>query len=821
MTDSLLSNLCSLVDSAEWEKAQSAAASLIALWRRSIISFTSTELNTLFRHWTTIQKQVDNQTQNNHTALPPLSHFFKELHQVTSPPAPLGTPPEFLLGVPVINRTPPKIILNIMIKNEANLLSRCLKSILPIIDAVAVADTGSTDKSLQTIADTIPVEIPLSIEVEEWKNFGHNRTLGLHQAQRFVRHLNWDASQTYILLMDADMCLQILPEFKKSDLVLDQYNLEQIAGGNQYWNVRFLRASLMVTCVGATHEYYSCPSHTITANLHTLKIDDRNDGNNKSDKYSRDEKMLLGDLEDNPTCARAMFYLAQTYQNRNDASKQDAEKAIMYYEKHLKQGSWEEEQWYSMYCIGHCYTLLNKWPEALVAYLKAYLRRPHRLEPLYSIGKFYRDKDQHALAMIFFQKALQIPFPKDDILFIEGNLYKYDVAYHASICAYYVQQVNLGAYCMEKVLREPTTPSDLRQSTLSNARFYVRALPSLQQDLQLKSYYFPYNYLLCNPAVTWHDNRLYVVCRGVNYTQRGARNYHSTDADGIFRTINSFQILDRTTGEKHKTSQWKLCHEHLLKVSRPGPYVQTCSVRGLEDIRSFWWKDAFYFSCTSLEHHPSNMPRICLCELDEKGETVKTVSLLTGFEDDKTQKNWLPFVSTPFLKSESSQDTQHVHDEEEHLYFIYQYQPLTILQYVQNGKVKPYLSGNYIPVDASQFRGSAGPVKLPNDEGWLVCVHIVHDAPEERRYMHRFIWFDKHFQFRHLSPLFYFTYADGVEMSLSMTLMPNTKNSQEIRVDDLILVVATGIEDSQGHVLFYALGDVLTFTSKPLSCTLL
>jgi hypothetical protein len=56
-------------------------------------------------------------------------------------------------------------------------------------------------------------------------------------------------------------------------------------------------------------------------------------------------------------------------------------------------------------------------------YLKAYTIRPTRAEPLIRIAMHYHDEDQLDLSYIFAQRAAQIPYPKDDILMIERELY--------------------------------------------------------------------------------------------------------------------------------------------------------------------------------------------------------------------------------------------------------------------------------------------------------------------------------------------------------------------------------------------------------------
>jgi len=759
----ILGNLKQQVNDLKWDDASNTATSLFSLWRKKSLSLTPEELQSLFTLWTETLKNTEEPFD---PLRPALSTF------VNVPPTPKM----------------PKIILNIMIKNEQVLLGRCFKAAMSIVDAVAVADTGSTDQSLTIIRDAVPTDIPLSIEVNAWKNFGHNRTLGVHQAQRLAKRLGWSLDHTFILLLDADMILEI-HKFEKNSLCLDQYDLEQRSGSEQYYNPRLLKASIPWNVLGATHEYYNSPVPHSSAQLHTLSIDDRNDGANRSDKFSRDEKLLLGDLLENPSNGRAMFYLAQTYQHRNDKTKNDSQHAITYYEKHIAAKTWEEETWYSFYSIGICYEQLNLWAYAVDAYLKAFLRRPSRIEPIYKIAKYYRDRDEHHLAMIFFQKCLQVPYPKQDILFVEGQLYKYEVPWHTSISAYYTGQKEIGHYALERAVRAKNVPYYIRNGSYYNARFYMKPVPGLLKTTNIRPKCLPPNYLPCNPSLLVQDNNLWVNCRCVSYSQLNARNYRALEPDGIFRTKNILQIYKENPPLlSHENTSPLLSHEHLILNQQFGPFVHSCQVRGAEDVRIFWWKKNMYATCTSLEHTPDNRPKLCLMEFDEKCDEVVKVIRLHGHDDHAVQKNWLPFV------------------QNDELYFIYGYNPkLTILKYIGEGRVQVHLEKDiFSEIETSGYRGSSGPVKLPQEQGWLLSIHECHDVNEGRRYMHRFVWLDHDFSLKYLSNLFYFIYDKGVEINLSMALSTDEKR----------LYCAIGKEDSEAFVCEYDLEHVLDFTTQ-------
>lgn len=47
----------------------------------------------------------------------------------------------------------PTLCLNMIVKNESNIITRLFDSVLPIIDTYCICDTGSTDNTPQIITD--------------------------------------------------------------------------------------------------------------------------------------------------------------------------------------------------------------------------------------------------------------------------------------------------------------------------------------------------------------------------------------------------------------------------------------------------------------------------------------------------------------------------------------------------------------------------------------------------------------------------------------------------------------------------------------------
>ena len=697
----------------------------------------------------------------------------------------------------VIENDQVRIILNTMMKNEDAIMERCIKSALPIIDAVCYSDTGSDAKTFEILRKVVPLHIPLCVEVEPWRNFGYNRTVGLQQTERFARRMGWNLAKTYALCIDADMELKVDPQFSKESLQVDCYTIDQFNGRFIYHNSRLLRLSNQWFAVGRTHEYYNVkiPLNTVPEKLSTLHINDISDGANRVDKFDRDIIFLMEDLIEDPKNSRAMFYLAESYRNRGRAGSDDYSKAIQYYQKHIETGSWAEEMWFSMFMIGMCYEHLKDEPKMLQAYLHAYQNRPHRAEPLYRIGRYYRSRSEDANALVFFKMAEQIPFPFQDVLFVDKNNYDFNILFEMSVSCHSTNNIQLGNYCIQKLLRRrdgEITPY-FRDLANFNARFFIQPLGASQiaeLSPRLEAPYRP-----CNPSIVRGNGEssslLKIICRAVNYSQRCARNHKVIDDTGIFNSRNVVMTVHAVDFQKLETFQ--LISENKVQSQSVGvgPFYHSCWYRGLEDARLLLVDNGktLAFSCTSLEFTTNNQPRIVWVELEETQDGTyftKKMSLITGYNDDQTQKNWLPFVwdgGDDDDKKQSIDKAIGITDED--IYFIYSYNPLTILKFDREAStVKVHKQVN-LPIHSAEWRGSSGPVRVPGNK-WLLLVHEVCDRPEHRFYMHRFVLMDHNFtQLQSTSDLFYFQHATGVEMATGLVFVDN------------VLLITVGIEDSK------------------------
>lgn len=363
------------------------------------------------------------------------------------------------------------IFLNMIVKNEAKIIERCLDEV-SWIDGLVISDTGSTDDTIEVIEAWRKRHNKLGTVVQNpWKNFGHNRNEALIEARKWCAANGLDLTKTYFLMIDADM---IFTGGKKLRNVIDQADLWDIRQQNAtiiYHNLRVVRASLDVVCKCPTHEYYDILTPGATRKtFEDAVIEDIGDGGSKSDKAERDIRLLKEALTTEPKNCRYWFYLANTYRDIRDFAN-----AILAYHQRIEIGGWFEETFCATVYKGDCHMALGQISEAITMYLSAYQIDPQRSESLIRLATFYRANSHHHLAMLFIEKGLKIMMPPDRLLFVEKQVYDWRFLYEMSISAYYLKDVERGRLACKMLLEKTTLPDHIRESTVKNLEFYEKS----------------------------------------------------------------------------------------------------------------------------------------------------------------------------------------------------------------------------------------------------------------------------------------------------------------------------------------------------------
>jgi glycosyltransferase involved in cell wall biosynthesis len=364
-----------------------------------------------------------------------------------------------------------------IVKNESHIIHECLNSIYKYIDYWIVSDTGSTDGTQDIIKKFFEEKgIPGELHQDEWKNFGHNRTLAL-------RHC--DGKAEYAWMIDADDKVDGDIKFPET-MTADGYILRMGKKEFSWWRTQIFKTDSLWEYKGVLHEYPQPQKENpvlvklegeYTVDARTLGA--RNVGISVIEKYTRDAETLEKALVDEPTNTRYQFYLAQSY-----FDSQQFEKAIDAYKKRAEMGGWQEEVYYSLYRIGVSRALLDRpWPEIMASFMDAYNYRPIRAEPLIHIAQVLRQKyDQPAAAFVFARQAAEIPFPQGEILFVPNIIYNFSALDELGATAFAAGRPELGYLACKKLLEEGRCPPDQVQRIETNFQQYKKIMEQIGEQ---------------------------------------------------------------------------------------------------------------------------------------------------------------------------------------------------------------------------------------------------------------------------------------------------------------------------------------------------
>jgi tetratricopeptide (TPR) repeat protein len=356
-----------------------------------------------------------------------------------------------------------QICLNMIVKNEAHVIERCLRAVSPWIDTWAIVDTGSTDGTQQVIRGYFDaLGMPGVLQEREWKDFGTNRTEALAIAKERA---------AYTFIIDADEVFQVPLDYRLPQLQADAYQILHRSGNSDtyFWLPQLIRSALPWRFEGVLHEGLVCTTPHQVEQLagpvtHGL-FDSARNRLDPIDKYSRDASVLEEALKIDPNNTRYTFYLGQSYRDARQY-----EKSLLAYQRRAVMGGWEEEAWYAEFQVARNLERLQRLDEATNAYLRAFERRPARAEPLCDLARMHREAKRYHTAVLFARTAKDIPEPADT-LFVEQGVYRWRSLDEYAVASYWVGKYSESAQASEQLLCSDFLPASERERITKNLEF--------------------------------------------------------------------------------------------------------------------------------------------------------------------------------------------------------------------------------------------------------------------------------------------------------------------------------------------------------------
>lgn len=353
------------------------------------------------------------------------------------------------------------ICLSMIVKNESEVITRCLESTLPIIDYWVICDTGSTDGTQEIIKDFMNKHnVPGQLHERPWVNFAHNRNEAMHLAK---------GKGDYLMFIDADEYLEYTDDFKLSSLDKDYYYFTLTWPGSQWKKISLINNHQDWEWVGVLHEVICPPSSRTFGTIENVHNIYTIDGARSKDpkKYEKDAEVLEAALQDDPNNPRHLFYLARTYANLGHNLK-----AIELYKRRTALGYDNDvEAYYSALQMGLLQEELNMPSDEVISSFRmanSFCRL--RAEPYYHLARYLRAIGDNQKSYLIAQIGHTLPLPKDSF-FIEEWIYRYGMLMELSVAAYWVGEYKECQQASLAMLAIPDLPEAYRECAEANLGF--------------------------------------------------------------------------------------------------------------------------------------------------------------------------------------------------------------------------------------------------------------------------------------------------------------------------------------------------------------
>lgn len=357
----------------------------------------------------------------------------------------------------------PTICLTMIVKDEAPVIRRCLRSVKPFVDAWVIVDTGSTDATQDLIQKEM-AGLPGELHARPWVDFATNRSEALRLAGRRC---------DYLYTIDADEELQLPEGWQRPGLEAEAYALRYRFDNLAYDRIALVRSELPWRYQGVLHEYLDCGHPVAALPLVGPEVICRPEGARSRDpeKFQKDAGILEEALRREPGNARYRFYLAQSYRDAGDLGK-----ALTHYTARAGQGGWEEEVYVARLNIARLQERLGAGPaEVARAYLEAHAGRPARAEALVDLARFHRLRGEHPLAYLYARAASELE-PSGDALFVETDALAWRALDERAVAAYWTGRYAESLEFCDRLLAERRLPDAEQERIQANRQFALDAL---------------------------------------------------------------------------------------------------------------------------------------------------------------------------------------------------------------------------------------------------------------------------------------------------------------------------------------------------------
>ncbi|MGI5899368.1 MAG: glycosyltransferase [Christensenellales bacterium] len=344
-----------------------------------------------------------------------------------------------------------------IVKNEEEVLGRCLLSALGIFDEIIIVDTGSDDATKE-----IARQFTDQIYDFEWiDDFSAARNFAFSKAA--CEYCVWLDADDVIPPDSREKLIQLKKSLPKdTDCVMVKYNVAFDRNGKasfSYYRERILRNCPLARWSGAVHETIAPFGKQVYSDI---AIEHRKEKQGDSGRNLRiyESQIKKGGAF---TPRDRFYYSRELYYARR------FEDAIVQLELFLLEGKgWVENNIDACRILSYCLNGTGQRKEALRALLKSFEYDSPRAELCCDIGKHFFEQNSYKQAIYWYSRALESKIDDQSCAFIMPECYGYIPAIQLSLCHWHLGDIDTAITFNE--LAESFKADD--PAVLSNRKFY-------------------------------------------------------------------------------------------------------------------------------------------------------------------------------------------------------------------------------------------------------------------------------------------------------------------------------------------------------------
>ncbi len=338
-----------------------------------------------------------------------------------------------------------------IVKDEAQVIERCLASIRNRIDHWLVIDTGSTDGTPDLVRRAL-ADVPGRLYERPWVDFAYNRTEAVQAAR---------VGADYTLLLDADEILVGPDDFGWPQLETDVVELAHMAGNSTRRHTALLSNRRSWEFSGVLFERLRSAAEDSRSFLPDVIVREFSDGARHTgvtpiERNTLDARVLEAALKADDGRVDPLHHryrLATCYRDSNRVAK-----ALEAYTERVALGGDRGEVADCLLQIAHLLQRSGAETDRVVAaYLHAWEAMPTRAEPLADLAGYAREQGRYSLARMIAHRALEIPAPMD-APYIDETVYRWRSQDEYAVASYWTGYVLESAIASRDLIARGVLP---------------------------------------------------------------------------------------------------------------------------------------------------------------------------------------------------------------------------------------------------------------------------------------------------------------------------------------------------------------------------